>query len=461
MRKLRHCLLFLVSTAVFLPSTIYAQASDLEALVDSIAADHVGNTLAGLSVGVARGDEILLKKSYGFANLEWQVPMPMDAVHEVGSVTKQFTAVAALQLYGQEKLDLNADISEYLPDFDTQGRRIPVRRLLDHTSGIKGFTEVPEFREISTRNLPRSDLLPIIEQYPFEFEPGEALIYNNSAYFLMGLIIEAVSGSSFEDYVEENIFPLAGMSNSSYCSNSELVEQKAQGYQYTAGGLTLARYHDHTWPYSAGSLCSTLSDLVAWNQALHHGEVLSPTLYEMLITPVPLNDGTPLRYAMGLSHYTHNTGRIIEHGGGIDGFLSHSRYYPDDDVTVIVLQNTGAPPGPAAIADQIGEQLFGNRGVPAAQSFSGDLSRFTGTYRGPARGTELTATVMSDSGELKLTIRAGTNTGATQTLAYLGGNTFSQGNTRYTFELAESEDGVSMLRMDGVGSHYVLVDLDD
>ena len=461
MKTLPRSAFALLVTLLTIPQLALTQSTELEALVESIAAEHVGSSLAGLSVGVARGNQILFQKSYGHANLQWQVPMPIDAVHEIGSVTKQFTTAAILQLYGKEQLDLDADINEYLPDFDTQGRKISVRRLMDHTSGIKGFTEIPEFQEISQRTLPKETLLRLIEKQPYEFEPGEAMIYNNSAYFLLGLIIEVVSGQSFEDYVNDNIFVPAGMTNSSYCSNSELVEKKAQGYQSTPEGLELARYHDHTWPYAAGSLCSTVSDLLAWNQALHHGELLSPALYEMMITPVPLADGTPIRYAMGVNHYQHPTGRVIEHGGGIDGFLSHSRFYPDEDVTIVVLQNTMAQPGPEAITSQIGEQLFGSQEEPEAQTFSGDLSAYTGTYRGPARGTTYTATVASDGGELKLTIRAGTNTRATQSLRYSGGNTFSRGNLRYIFELAEGSDDESVLRIDSPGSHYVLRGFDD
>lgn len=459
--KILFCSTFTVLVTLLMPfQFVLAQASDLEALADSIAAEQVGTTLAGLSIGVSHGDEVLLKKSYGYANLQWQVPMPMDAVHEIGSVTKQFTSAAILQLYGQEKLDLDTDISEYLPDFETQGRQISVRRLMDHTSGIKGFTEMPEFGEIGQRTLPREDLLRLIEKQPFEFEPGEALIYNNSAYFLMGLIIESVSGQSFEEYVDQNLFSPAGMENSSYCSNSELVEQKAQGYQYSDEGLKLARYHDHTWPYAAGSLCSTISDLLAWNRALHHGEILSPALYELLITPVPLTDGTPIRYAMGVTHYQHATGRVIEHGGGIDGFLSHSRYYPDEDVTVVVLQNTGAPPGPAAITDQIGEHLFGTPGIPAAQTLTGDLSRYEGIYSGPARGATLTVTVTRENDELNLLI-FNNATFQAQTPTFIGANTFSVGNVRYIFELEEGASYSPVLRMDSPSSHYILRNLND
>ncbi len=453
-----YSLALLVSTQFF-PQLTTAQPSGLEALVDSIAEEHVGTHLAGLSVGVTRGDEILLKKSYGYANLQWRVPMPMDAVHEIGSVTKQFTTTAMLQLYGQEKLDLNADISEYLPDFDTQGREIPVRRLMDHTSGIKGFTEMAEFREIRQRTLPREDLVRLIETQPFEFEPGEAMIYNNSAYFLMGLIIEAVSGLSFEQYVQENIFDAAGMTNSSYCSNRTLVENKAQGYQYTPDGITLARYHDHTWPYAAGSLCSTISDLLAWNQALHHGDILSPALYDMMITPVPLDDGTPIRYAMGLIHYQHSTGRVIEHGGGIDGFLSHSRYYPDEDVTVVVLQNTGGgPPGPEAISNQIGAELFGTQETIQSQSLPDDVSAFVGTYRGPARGTYFTASTAMEDDELNLVLQIGDNTLPSQSLTYVGDSTFALRSTLYIFD---NSAGEPILRMDSPISHYVLKAVED
>jgi len=199
--------LTILASCLVLVNKGYSQSSELESFVDSLADEHIGATLAGMSVGVMRGDQILLKKSYGLASLEWQVPMPMDAIHEVGSVTKQFTTFSILQLYGQERLDLDADVTAYLPELDLQERSVSVRRLMNHTSGIKGFTEMEEFRELSLLNRPREELLELIEQYPFDFEPGEALIYNNSAYMLMGLIIETVTGQSYEEYLEENVFP--------------------------------------------------------------------------------------------------------------------------------------------------------------------------------------------------------------------------------------------------------------
>ena len=452
--KLLPCLTTVILATCTALSTV-AQDRSLEEFVDSIAEEHVGNTLAGLSIGVTRGSEVLLKKSYGLANIEYQVPMAMDAVHEVGSVTKQFTTVAMMQLVGQERIDLEADVTEYLPEFDTQGYRIPVKRLLDHTSGMKGFTEMEEFRDLSMVTAPRENILRLIEQYPFDFEPGDALIYNNSAYFVMGLMIEAVSGQSYEDYLEEHVFPLAGMDDSSYCSNSTIIPGKATGYSRRDDEFILARYHDHTWPYSAGSVCSTVSDLLAWNAALHHGEVLSDSLYQRLVTPQTLNDGTQLRYAAGLVNYDHPTGHVIEHGGAIDGFLTHSRYYPEHDVAVVVLQNTGAGPGPSTTANRIGEHLFGTPNQPEPQHYTGDLTRFEGTYRGAARGAEMSIEVSSEGNELSITLSVNDQARPPQALNFLEGSTFFLGPNYFIFD-SPDDGNVSELRFDAELNHYVL-----
>jgi len=445
----------LIVCALAAPSPVRGQAN-LEAVVDSLAAEYVASgQLAGMSVGVTRGADTLLLKAYGYADLEWDVPMPVDAIHEIGSVTKQFTSVAMLQLWSQGKVDLDADITEYLPNYDTRGRAIPLRRLFDHTSGIKGYTEMPNFGTVATRALPRDSLVAMFSAEPFDFEPGSALIYNNSAYFLLGLIIEAVSDQPYADYLEEHVFPLAEMDDTSYCSNDNVVERRAHGYQPGPGGLELADYIDHTWPYAAGSMCSTVGDLISWNRQLHGGGVLSGEAYALMTTPAPLADGTPVRYAMGITQYTTPSGRVIEHGGGIPGFLSQSRYYPEEDVVVVVLLNTAGPPGPDAVADAIGAYLFGDDHLPPAGSNPGDLGRFTGTYRGPARGRALTVVVGIEENELTLQFEGDPSANA---LRYIGETRFDRGADQFEFVM----DGTAALalRMDQVGGHYVLERVD-
>jgi D-alanyl-D-alanine carboxypeptidase len=336
-----------------------AQAPDrarLVATLDSLARAHVADTLvAGAAVAVVHRGDTLLLKGYGMADLEWDVPMADDAVFEIGSMTKQFTAAAVLQLVEQGKLELDADLTTYLPDYDTQGRRIQLRRLLDHTSGIKGYTEMPVFGEIMMRDLPRDSLVAKFEAAPFDFEPGTAQIYNNSAYFLLGLIIEKVSGEPYEEYVEKHLFEPLGMARSCYCDESAVVARRAHGYDQGRQGLLLKAYLDHQWPYAAGSLCSTAGDLVRWNQALHGGKVMSAASYADMTTPDPLADGTPIRYGMGLMVFDDNGRRALTHGGGINGFLSDGWYYPDEDLVVVVLQNSASQRAPTQLARSLME----------------------------------------------------------------------------------------------------------
>ena len=193
----------------------------LVARIDSIVNKPIASgKIAGASVAVVKGQDTILIKGYGKADLEFDVATPQDAIYEIGSVTKQFTAVAIMLLAEQGKLSLDDDITKFFPGYNSQGNKIPVRRLLDHTSGIKGYTEIPEFGRIGLTDAPQDTLVGIFSKKPFDFKTGEEEIYNNSAYFLAGLIIEKLSGKSYADFVKENLFDKAGMTNSRYCSES-------------------------------------------------------------------------------------------------------------------------------------------------------------------------------------------------------------------------------------------------
>ncbi len=401
-------LLFATSACVcvLVPAArLEAQNLDRTAVVraiDSIVNEPIeAGQVAGASVAVVQGADTILLKAYGFADLEYHVPTPDRAIYEIGSVTKQFTAVAILQMVEAGKLDLDAVFTDYLPDYPADAHGITVRRLMDHTSGIKGYTEMPEFGAIATRSLPRDSLVALFSAAPLDFPPGEAMIYNNSAYFLLGLIIEAVSGESYEDYVRSHLFEPLGMVDSRYCSSNAILERRAHGYDATPDGLVRKGYIDHTWPYAAGSLCSTAGDLVAWNQALHGdgdgGTTLGADGYRELITPGTLKDGTPLRYAKGLGVLVRGGRRAIGHGGGIPGFLSQVTYYPEEDLSVVVLVNSSGSPGPGALEVAITRTVLGDPEEPQATTYSGSTEVLTGVYRGPGRGRELVVTIDGDS----------------------------------------------------------------
>jgi CubicO group peptidase (beta-lactamase class C family) len=445
----------LAAALVLAPVTGQAQVSARAAVVarlDSIAESAVkAGRVVGLSVAVVHGLDTLLLTGYGQADVELNVPTPPEALYDIGSVTKQFTAAAILQLRDAGKLDLDADMSRYLPDFPTQGRRISVRRLLNHTSGIKGITEIPEFGDLSRRALPRDSAIALIARQRFEFEPGEAQIYNNSAYILLGLIIEKQSGMSYEEYVENQIFAPLGMHRSRYCSNTEVVTDRAHGYAFAGPELRRANYVDHRWPYAAGSLCSTAANMVTWLQALHGGKVLSARSYAEMTAPATLVDGTPTRYGMGISLADDPRGaRMISHGGTIEGFTSHASWYPDQRVAVVVLMNSTGGMSPASLASALVAEIVPPAPLPVRR-FTGRAEVLSGTYTGPARGRPLTV-VITAGGDGAVMVSP--NGAPAQPAKWIDGLRFRSGPNEIRFDTRNPDAPV--LHVSGSTFHYVL-----
>jgi CubicO group peptidase (beta-lactamase class C family) len=428
--------------------------SQLVAKLDSAAAAHVARSaVAGASVAVVQGSDTLLHEGYGRADLEFEVPTPRGAVYEIGSLTKQFTAAAVLQLAAKDSLTLGASINEYLPEFDTGGHTITVRHLLHHTSGLSDWARSPELRALRRQELPRDTVLTLLEQKTLRFAPGTAMIYSNPGYFLLGRIIEEASGQSYAKYVEEHLLRPAGMEDSYYCDERAVVEKKAHGYTWREDdGFRHKEYLNHKWPYAAGSLCSTAGDLVTWTHALHDGKVLSDSMYQKMVTPGRLADGTTLRYGMGLKVYEASGRRVIKHAGGISGFLSEARYYPEEDLTVIVLQNTLGPKGPSALASRLVHLTIGPGEKPDAQPYEGTLSRFTGRYSGPARGELMTLRVNVEDDKLVVSGVGGSSEPIP--LTHATGQTWQRGQVRYQF--VQAGGTIVELRLDAPGGYYVL-----
>jgi hypothetical protein len=273
-------------------------------------------------------------------------------------------------------------------------------------------------------------------------------------------MIETVSGQSYASYLEDHLFGPAGMTASYYCDEEAVVDRKAHGYWWSGKqGLRRQEYWDHTWLYSAGSLCSSPPDLVAWNQALHGGAVLPDSMYEAMTAPGRLADDTALRYGMGLAVPADQGHPVIGHLGVVSGFLNASLYYPEDNLIIVALQNSRGPRAAWDLADELARLALGPGELSELRPYEGNLSALAGRYAGPARGELMTLRVRAKDGHL-LASEVGSDA-SPDTLRHVSGltwqgehNRFQLGRRHYRF--VRAGDQIIELRLDRVYGHYVL-----
>ncbi|WP_367607687.1 serine hydrolase [Legionella sp. W05-934-2] len=288
------------------------------------------------SILVAQHGHIILDKGYGYANLEWQIPNTTTTKFRIASLTKQFTAVAILLLEEQGKLKISDFTNKYMPNAPSAWDKVTLFHLLNHTSGIPSYTSFPDFAAFTTSTKTPEQQIEFFRNKPLNFQPGSNFEYNNSAYVLLGYLIEKISGQSYQDFVVNNIFKPLEMNDSGYDSHSEIILHRAAGYMVSSNGIRNADYLDMSIPYSAGSLYSTTHDLLRWEQSLFGGKILSIESLKKMIEPFK-ND-----YGLGVRIYSLNGHKVISHAGGTSGFNTKLIYFPDDKLTVIVLANLNA-----------------------------------------------------------------------------------------------------------------------
>ncbi len=361
---------------------VVSAADDLASRIDPIVeAAMEASRIPGISVGIMQGDDVVLAKGYGFADVENQVPATENTVYRIGSVTKQFTAAAIMLLVEEGKLTLDADLTEFFPDYPTGGRRVTIERLLNHTSGIKGYTEMRELGDVERDDLTHEQLIELFSSAPFEFEPGDRYQYNNSAFYLLGVIIEKISGVSYAEFIRQQIFEPLGMDNSHYLYVASIVPRRAEGYEVRDGELVNDSYLSMHLPYAAGSLGSSVVDLLAWQRALIHSRAVNPASFASMTAPGVLNDGSAIDYGYGLGLSEMEGHRKIQHGGGINGFRTQLSYYPDDELTVVVLANIGSA-DPAVLESRIAHSMLGIADEPLVEVelSAAELEMYAGVY---------------------------------------------------------------------------------
>ena len=292
------------------------------ARMEQVAQSYVNNKQFMGSVLVAQNGKLLLNKGYGFANLEWNVPNSPESKFRLGSVTKQFTAACILMLEERGKLKIDDPVKKYMPDAPAAWDKVTIFHLLTHTSGIPSFTGFPDYASTEAIATTPEKSVARFRDKPLEFQPGEKWNYSNSGYVLLGYLIERISGESYSQFVQKNIFTPLGMKDSGYDSNSAIILHRASGYTPNEKGLINTGYIDMTIPLSAGGLYSTTLDLLKWEEGLFGGKLISVASLQKMTTPFK-ND-----YAFGLGVRTVNGHKLIEHGGGIEGFNTDLATFP-------------------------------------------------------------------------------------------------------------------------------------
>ena len=244
----------------------------------------------------------------------------------------------------------------------THGQTITIRRLLNHTSGIHNYTAEPAWRPTWGQQLSPRQVVAFVDHDSLDFKPGDRWSYSNTGYVLLGMIIEKVTGETYANYLQHDLFKPLGLTQTSYCPSRPRLTF-ADGYAAGAGSAKPAEFLDMTHPHGAGALCSTVRDLVKWQRALMGGRVVNAQSYALMTTPDTLNNGRPLVYGFGLSAGKLGAHRQIGHNGGINGFTTASVYYPDDSVNVVVFSNADAGPDAPALNAR-GVRHPGRRGAP-------------------------------------------------------------------------------------------------
>ena len=333
-------LLALALNANAAPATTLPGKAEVAAYAEQLLAASYPTDGPGAAVLVARGDEVIYRGARGLASVELNVPLSPDQSFRIGSVTKQFAAAGLLKLIDAGKVGLDDPLSKFLPDFPN-GAKITVRQLLDHTSGIKSYTDIAGVMDGPIRqDLGTAALIATFKDQPVDFAPGERWAYNNSGYVLVGAVIEAASGKTWHAHLTESVLAPSGLKHTVYGADDALISGMARGYTVRDERVAPAAYLSMTQPHAAGALVSTVDDLHRWNRALHGGKLLKAPSYTAMTTPA--GKALEANYGFGIVGGTLRGHPQLQHGGGINGFSSYLLYVPDAELTVAVLQNAEA-----------------------------------------------------------------------------------------------------------------------
>lgn len=317
---------------------------ELAKKVDAFLSQWDKNDMPGCAVGVVKDGRLVYKRGFGMANLDYDVPNTPSTRFNLASVSKPFTAFSIALLAQQGKLSLDDDIRKYVPEIPKYDETVTIRHLIHHTSGIREYEALVFFGGHGTDNAysPKAILNMLARQKNISFKPGAKYQYSNSGYFLLGIIVERVSGKSLRAFAEENIFKPLGMKNTLiYDNRFELIKNRAHGYQVGPDKSIRARSSLYDL-VGAGGVLTTVEDLYLWDQNFYEPKVGNKELIALMTTPGTLNSGEKINYAFGMWRGEYKGLPIIRHSGNMFGYRAQILSFPEQKFTVIALSNNSA-----------------------------------------------------------------------------------------------------------------------
>jgi CubicO group peptidase (beta-lactamase class C family) len=386
--------------------------------IDSVFTRYGKPTSPGCALGLYRDGRIVYSKGYGSANLELGVPLSPASVFDIGSTSKQFTAMSILLLAEDGKLSLDEDVRKYLPELPDYGTPITIGHLLHHTSGLRDYTTLLVLAGEPTENWTTDDdaFEILVRQRGLNFKPGSEWQYSNSGFFLLSIIVKRVSGQSLRRFAQHRIFEPLGMTHTHiHDDHTMVVPSRAIGYVPSDSGGPF-RIEMSDWEQTGdGSVLTTVEDLVKWDENFYSGQVGGSAVLAAMVKPGTLANGKVLDYASGLFLGEYRGLKIVEHGGAWAGYRAQLLRFPSEHVSVACLCNLGSadPEGMAQrvadvyLADQLGPPR--ERVASASDTVAGAgspmlpperLRAAVGTYRNPKQGD--VARIVATDGKLDL-----------------------------------------------------------
>ena len=355
-------------------------SSETVARVDATVAKTLSiGHIPGMSISVSRDGTIVYSNAFGYANLARHTPATVQTHYEIGSITKQFTATAILQLKEAGKLSIDDTLGKWIPEYP-RGAKITIRELLQQTTGIPDYTDSNGFVKIAGTKKPSfAAMMALIAGKPLEFAPGSRFSYSNTNYIVLGEIVERASHTPYETYVRAHLFEPAGMASSGFIDDEAALQPMAAGYTVDKKGVKVAPPLLSGWAWSAGAIVSTVDDMQNWDAALLRGKLINQTDLAAMFSPGKPAWDKNAWYAYGWVVDSADGHKRIWHNGGTFGFLSANLLFPKDRVAIVVLQNGTSMAAPESTAMRVFEALEPSAAV--ATSAAGEDPAVTARLR--------------------------------------------------------------------------------